>query len=173
MRGNSSIPIDRSPPIFEPRPHVRAPIFTSKEFWNPDRIGALVMYCSDGRWGEAFDDFCHHRLAIPRYDRWAIPGGPAWLVEENDGDYHQASREQLDLLVRVHKLSRIVLVAHYGCAFYGERLHRDADGCLGIQLKEVTDAAALLRQWYPALSVETYLAMRQGIFLSFHDIGRD
>jgi hypothetical protein len=160
---------DRSVATFEPTPHIAAPIFTSKEFWNADRIGALVMYCSDGRWGEAFDDFCHHRLKIPRYDRWAIAGGPAWLVG-GDGDYQRASRDQLDLLVRVHKLTRIVLVTHYGCAFYCERLGRDADACLSTQLREVLEAADILRDWYPDLKVESYLAMRRGIFLSFHGI---
>src|SRR5437016_3250055 len=66
-------------------------IYTSTETWNAERIGALALYCSDGRWGEAFDDFCHRRLLIPRYDRWAVPGGPAWLVaRDNDGGLYQA-----------------------------------------------------------------------------------
>jgi carbonic anhydrase-like protein len=156
---------------YEPSPHIPAPVFTSKEFWDPDRIGALVMYCSDGRWGEAFDDFCHRRLHIPRYDRWAVPGGPAWLVGgEDERDYQQASREQLDLLVRVHKLNRLVLVTHYGCAFYGERLQRGPDGCLSTQLREVRAAATVLRSWYSDLVVESYLAMRRGILLSFHAV---
>src|SRR5437660_7506819 len=88
-------------------------IYTSTETWNPERIGALALYCSDGRWGEAFDEFCHKRLLIPRYDRWAVPGGPAWLVpRETEGDLYQATRTQLDFLVRVHQLERIVLIAH-------------------------------------------------------------
>ena len=54
--------------------------YTCAERWQPERIGALALYCSDGRWGEAFDEFCHKHLLIPRYDRWAVPGGPAWLA---------------------------------------------------------------------------------------------
>jgi len=54
--------------------------FTSTHPWNPERIGAMAIYCSDGRWGEAFDEFCHEGLRIPRYDRFAVPGGPLWLV---------------------------------------------------------------------------------------------
>ncbi|HEU4752026.1 MAG TPA: hypothetical protein VFU47_02880, partial [Armatimonadota bacterium] len=54
--------------------------FTSRETWNPERIGALAIYCSDGRWGEAFDEFCHRGLGLPRYDRFAVPGGPVWLT---------------------------------------------------------------------------------------------
>src|SRR5262252_4797070 len=74
-------------------------VFTSTERWHPERIGALALYCSDGRWGDAFDEFCHRHLLLPRYDRWATPGGPAWLVHGAD----RASREHLDFLVRVHE----------------------------------------------------------------------
>src|SRR5882724_2654125 len=101
--------------------------FEASEPWNPQRIRALAMYCSDGRWGDAFDEFCHDRLWIPRYDRFAVPGGPAWLSEprQNPSPGYRslsgAAWEQLSLLVRVHELQRIVLIAHYGCAFYMER----------------------------------------------------
>ena len=40
--------------------------FVSTECWNPQRVGALAIYCSDGRWGDAFDEFCHRSLNIPR-----------------------------------------------------------------------------------------------------------
>ena len=104
-------------------------VFTSTERWNAERIGALALYCSDGRWGEVFDEFCHRRLLIPRYDRWAVPGGPAWLLPRESGhDFSQTTQEQLDFLVRVHELERIVLVTHYGCAYYAELCHKDADG---------------------------------------------
>src|SRR5260370_25831282 len=43
-------------------PELPMPVFTSMEVWNPERIGALAIYCSDGRWGDAFDEFCHTRL---------------------------------------------------------------------------------------------------------------
>src|SRR6185369_15489800 len=73
------------------------------ERWNPERIGALALYCSDGRWGEAFDEFCHRHLQIPRYDRWAVPGGPAWVAAaQEDSALHRAIRVQLDFLVRAH-----------------------------------------------------------------------
>ena len=136
-------------------------VFTSTERWHPERIGALALYCSDGRWGEAFDDFCHHYLHIPRYDRWAVPGGPAWLVPAEDGrDLARAAREQLDFLVHAHELNRVVLVTHYGCAQYAHRLRRPAPECLPVQIEDVRAAAATLRSWYPGVRVEGYLAMR-------------
>ena len=147
-------------------------VFTSSEFWNPERIGALALYCSDGRWGEAFDEFCHKQLEIPRYDRLAVAGGPALLTPHHpdDAPLYQTVRTQLDFLVRAHELERIVLITHYGCAFYAEKLGQAPDACLPVQLNDLTKAAEALRLWYPELTVETYLAMRQGTCLSFHDL---
>jgi hypothetical protein len=177
---------DASGAIIPPAPTLQLPPerFKTGEPWNEQRIRALAMYCSDGRWGDAFDDFCHRSLLIPRYDRFAVPGGPAWLTVSHDAKHvaqatardekamdsvlSRAAWEQLGLLVRVHELQRIVLVGHYGCAFYMERLKRDADGCLNTQLQDLRHARDAVRTRFPRLTVETYLAMRQGTKLSFH-----
>jgi hypothetical protein len=150
-------------------PELPVPVFASAERWHPERIGALALYCSDGRWGEAFDEFCHKHLQIPRYDRWAVPGGPAWLAPQADrADFYQGAREQLDFLVRVHELEQVVLITHYGCAYYGHRLERPPQECLAAQAQDVRTAAALLRQWYPEMRVDSFLAMRTGNCLTFH-----
>jgi hypothetical protein len=158
-------------PTIELGPDLPMAAFTSTEVWHPERIGALAVYCSDGRWGEAFDDFCHKHLLIPRYDRWAVPGGPACLVpREKSAEFCKATWEQLEFLMHIHELERIVLITHYGCAFYGELLHHEPNACLPTQLKDLRTAAEALREWFPSLGVETYLAMRKGNCLSFHQI---
>jgi carbonic anhydrase-like protein len=144
--------------------------YHAAERWHPERIGALALYCSDGRWGEAFDEFCHRHLQIPRYDRWAVPGGPAWINAPQGTDYLKATRIQLDFLVRAHELERIVLITHFGCAWYGHLLKKPAEECLPDQTKDVQKAATLLQGWYPGLTVEAYLAMRTRDWLSFHRI---
>ena len=144
-------------------------VYTCQETWDPERIGALALYCCDGRWGEAFDEFCHKRLLIPRYDRWAVPGGPAWLVPREAGDgLYQATRTQLDFLVRVHALERIVLITHFGCAFYRELLGQPAEGCLATQVDDLRAARKALGEWFSGVRVEAYLAMHRGKCLSFH-----
>jgi hypothetical protein len=150
---------------------LRAPCFTSKELWNQERMGAAVLYCSDGRWGEAFDDFCHRRLLIPRYDRWAVPGGPVCLLPRHFGDgFCRGVWEQLNFLVRAHELRRFVLISHYGCAYYAELLRRESDDCLSAQLDDLRAAAEALRTWFQGVGVETYVAMRRGVSLSFHQV---
>ena len=152
-------------------PHLPMASYHAIERWHPERIGALALYCSDGRWGEAFDEFCHRHLQIPRYDRWAVPGGPAWLASRpENGALLEAARAQLDFLVRAHELERVVLITHYGCAWYGHQMERSADECLDAQAADVASAAAVLKGWHPNLQVEAYLAMRQQAWLSFHQL---
>src|SRR5437762_11942352 len=89
--------------------------YHATERWHPERIGAMALYCSDGRWGEAFDEFCHRHLQIPRYDRLAVPGGPAWLVPPvPETEVPEAVREPIDFLVRVHELDHMVLITLFG-----------------------------------------------------------
>jgi hypothetical protein len=152
-------------------PDLPMPVFASTEPWHSERIGALALYCSDGRWGNAFDEFCHRHLQIPRYDRWAVPGGPEWLVpHDEDAAFAQAAREQLDFLVHIHELERIVLITHFGCAAYTHRLGRSAEECLSVQMDDLKLAARALRRSYATIRVEGYVAMRQGRSLSFHEL---
>jgi hypothetical protein len=150
-------------------PNLPMAVFTSTERWREERIGALALYCSDGRWGEAFDEFCHRHLHIPRYDRWALPGGPAWLVpRQGKHDFQPIVQEQLDFLIKIHEVEQIVLITHFGCAYYGQRLQRAPLDCLPEQTEDARKAASTLRHWHPNLKVEAYLAMRSLNWLSFH-----
>jgi hypothetical protein len=152
-------------------PNLPMAVFSSARRWNPERIGALALYCSDGRWGEAFDEFCQRHLQIPRYDRWAVPGGPAWLAPSNEeAGFVQTARGQLDFLVQVHELERIVVITHYGCAYYGRRLGQGPEECLTAQIEDAHRALATLREWYPEMRLEAYLAMRSESNLSFHEL---
>lgn len=65
-------------------PDLPMAVFTSTERWNTERIGAIAIYCSDGRWGEGFDEFCHKHLQLPRYDRLALAGGPACFAPRDE-----------------------------------------------------------------------------------------
>lgn len=152
-------------------PKLPMSVYTAVEPWHQDRVKALALYCSDGRWGEAFDEFCHRCLHIPRYDRWAVPGGPAWLVPQNqDAAFFETARGQLDFLIKAHELEQVVLITHFGCAVYAERLKREPLDCLRAQIEDVEIARATLAQWYPQLAVKSFLAMRQERALSFHEL---
>lgn len=98
-------------------------VFESAQPFESSRIQAAAVYCSDGRYGEQFDEFLQHGLALPRYDRLAVPGGAACLAR-----HFKLYREeegvlaQLRFLIEVHRVERVVLIAHEDCAFYLQRL---------------------------------------------------
>jgi hypothetical protein len=145
------------------------PIFTSTVPFEVARIAAVAIYCSDGRYGDQFDEFMHRHLCLPRYDRLAIPGGAAWLGWRSSaslGHYGLLS-DQLDFLVQVHDLRRAVLIAHYGCAYYLRHHPGDADSLLPTQIQDLRDAASTLRNRYTRIQVETYLARADGDQVSF------
>ena len=124
------------------------------------RIGAAAIYCSDGRFGEQMDEFLQEGLAVPRYDRLAVPGGAACLAGHTSA-YHEkgALERQLNFLIREHGLRRIILIAHDGCAFYREVQ-------LGLrtleqqQASDLEKAAMFIRTSNPSVEVETYFARK-------------
>lgn len=129
------------------------------------RIRAAAVYCSDGRVGEHFDDFLQNGLSLPRYDRVALPGGPASLAGYNDSTIEaQAVMDELIFLVEAHGLKRVVLIQHEGCAFYRMRL-----GLEGQQLRRIQDDD--LSRAAQAIHEHTGLKQIDGFFASLHEGG--
>jgi hypothetical protein len=97
--------------------------YESREPFDPDRVPAAAVYCSDGRFGKQVDDLLQNALGLPRYDRLAVPGGAACLASHFPTYREEEGvMEQLRFLVRTHRLERVVLVAHEDCGFYTKRL---------------------------------------------------
>jgi hypothetical protein len=126
------------------------------------RIRAAAVYCSDGRFGEQFDDLLHNALNLPRYDRLAVPGGAACLAghfatyREEEGVF-----EQLRFLVNVHGIERVVLIAHENCAFYSERLHVSPLQLETQQREDIKKAVRRVRTLAQNLAVSGFFARIQ------------
>lgn len=145
--------------------------FSSTIPWDQARIRAASIYCSDGRFGEQMDEFLHQGLGLPRYDRLAVPGGPACLSGALSvfWESHSAER-QLDFLCHVHKLERLIMIAHEGCAFYLEWLKVKPEEFAARQMDDVKRAATRVRQSQPKLKIDAYLARRQDTQVWFEPI---
>jgi carbonic anhydrase len=130
---------------------------TETHIWKPfadEFSGNLAIFCSDERFVPATLDFLGSSQRLERCDLFVIPGGPAFIVEED-----QTSLARLELLVSGHKIRRIILIAHADCRYY--QLHRsiqDPDAARDCQSEEVRQAAETLRSDFPAVSVEAYYA---------------
>jgi hypothetical protein len=136
--------------------------YESSARFDENRVRAAAVYCSDGRFGEHFDDFLHTALKLPRYDRLATPGGAACLAghflafREEEGMI-----EQLRFLVKVHGIERVVLIAHQDCAFYTERLHVSPLHVETQQREDLETAAARVRSFAHGLLVDAFFARKQ------------
>ena len=143
-------------------------VYESPTPYEQTRIHAAAIYCSDGRVGEQIDEFLHQGLGLPRYDRLAIPGGPACLsgslVTFLEG---RGVEDALRFLIRVHDLHRVVLIAHEGCAYYRERLGVPDSSALAEQGQDLQKAQRAVRNLHEGLAVDTFLARTQGARIRF------
>ena len=127
------------------------------------RIQAAAVYCSDGRFGEQFDDLVVGGLNLPRYDRLAVPGGAACLASHfQTYREEQAIAEQLRFLVEVHGLRRVVLIAHENCAFYSHRLQVSPLQLERKQRDDMRKAVSRVRQIKSDLAVDAWFARLEG-----------
>ena len=137
------------------------PFYESSVPFETSRIRAAAVYCSDGRFGEQFDDLLHNALGLPRYDRLAVPGGAACLAH-HFATYReeQGVAEQLRFLVDVHGLEQVVLIAHENCAFYSERLHVSPLQLETQQRQDMEKAVRQCRLISRTLSVSAFFARK-------------
>jgi hypothetical protein len=120
---------------------------------------AAALYCSDGRVGEHCDDFLQNGLKLPRYDRLCLPGGPACVAGHQEANLEEKGVvDELHFLVEVHKLKRIVLISHQGCAFYASRLALAEPRLELVQKADLVRAAAFVQRVTGLENIEAYFA---------------
>lgn len=133
--------------------------YTSRVRYESARIHAAAVYCSDGRVGEQFDDFLQNGLGLPRYDRVSLPGGAACLAGHPQAHLEeQGVVDELKFLVEVHKLRRVVLIAHQSCAFYSTRLELREPRLELVQRADLVRAAAYVHRVTGLDAIEAYFA---------------
>ena len=147
------------------------PAFRSSIPYNPERIGAAAIYCSDGRYNEQFDEFLHRHLGLPRYDRVVVPGGAACLAGHISAwRDEEAVAEQLRFLIESHALERVVLIAHQGCGFYLKRLHTGEASLREKQAEDLTRAAERIAALSRGVRVDGYIAGIEGGMVTFETV---
>ncbi len=145
-------------------------VYESQTAYLEDRIHAAAVYCSDGRIGEQMDEFLHHGLKLPRYDRVACPGGPVCLSGRLMAIWESRGvEEQLRFLIRAHEVTQVILIGHSGCAYYRLHLGIPQAQLLQEQLVDLDRAATAIRRGLAgtAIEVKTYFAHRIGTRVRF------
>lgn len=111
--------------------------------------------------GEQVDEFLHHGLGLPRYDRLTCPGGPSSLSGRFLAYWEsQGVEQQLRFLHRVHELRQVILIGHQACAYYQFRLGFPAAHVEQEQRIDLARAARAVVGIDPALEVHAFFARR-------------
>lgn len=148
-----------------------ATVYESPTPYEQARIHAAAIYCSDGRVGEQIDEFLHQGLGLPRYDRLAVPGGPACLSGSLATFLEgRAVEDALRFLIRVHDLHQVVLIAHDSCAFYRDRLGVPETLVTKEQRQDLEKAARAVRRLHDGLGVNGFLAHTAGTRIRFEPL---
>lgn len=144
------------------------PSYASPVPFDDQRIQAAAVYCSDGRFGQQFDDLLVGGLNLPRYDRLAVPGGAACLASHfQTYREEQAIAEQLRFLVEVHQLRQVVLIAHENCAFYSVRLRISPLQLESKQRDDMRKAMDRVRSIRADIIVDAWFARLEGDEVQF------
>ncbi|MCA9290807.1 MAG: hypothetical protein KDA25_06740 [Phycisphaerales bacterium] len=145
--------------------------FHSRHRYDPERMHVAAVYCSDGRVGEHFDDFLQNGLSLPRYDRVALPGGPASLAGYAEARVAQEGAvDELKFLVEAHDLTRVVLIQHEGCAFYTARLRVGTQHMAALQRADLVRAAYFIRHVTGLERIDAYFARRTDEAIIFEPV---
>jgi len=133
--------------------------FSSRIPFDGQGCGAAVIFCSDGRFADQVNDFMQNGLGLYGYDRLAIAGGPACFAGHFDAyREEEAAVSHLKFLVRLHKLTRLILISHEQCGFYSDFLRVHEIDLLGRMKRDLASAVRRVRAAAPQLQVEAYLA---------------
>ncbi len=140
-------------------PHESSESFRSTMRFQVHRVRAAAIYCSDGRYGDQFDEFLHECLGLPCYDRVALPGGAGAIAGHIESMRSEdALISEMEFLIRSHDLERIVLIAHEGCGYYQKRLLLPPRAVPQAQERDMCRAAAVLGKIKPSLEISAHLA---------------
>ena len=135
--------------------------YESKLPYHTERMHAAAVYCSDGRVTEQYDDFLQNGLGLPRYDRVALPGGPACLAGYSKARLAEAGViDELKFLVDAHGLQRIILIQHEDCAFYTVRLQTPEKSLEQLQKADLVRASYMIRDAIQIDQIEGFFAKR-------------
>jgi hypothetical protein len=139
--------------------------------FEPSHPSTLAIYCSDGRFTHAVEDYCED-LGHERIDTMTLPGGPALLVSGTAdlSEVHVVSRAA-HFLIEAHAIKQVFLFAHDGCGFYRTRCGRLGDQAIRrLQVENLRAAHADLRRHHPELAITCCFATVEGDAVTFTNV---
>jgi carbonic anhydrase len=126
---------------------------------------AAVVMCFDLRFNLAFHKFLK-RIGAPNYDLIKVAGGAKCLASPDSQSEREFVLDQVRKSVQLHRTTRVVLMVHSDCGAYGGSAAFDNDAAAEASHheSELRQAALLLREAIPDLTVEAYFVDFEGVW---------
>jgi carbonic anhydrase len=126
------------------------------------RTKALVLSCIDFRFLTAERYFLAGRDLWGNYDWTALAGASLAVTGFPHPADAEAFWDQLDLSYRLHNIEKVIILDHQDCGAYAamidQNLSKDPQRELQVHTDYLNQAFELIRDRYPHLEVELYLA---------------
>jgi len=90
----------------------KEPLFRSPLPWSNRSTEALIISCSDHRFQMHFDAFLQKGLGLGSFSRFALPGGPQFLLAADMPMFEKAGRRWTKFLTRNLDIREIICLAH-------------------------------------------------------------
>lgn len=134
---------------------------------NPDpyTADAVVISCFDARIRLARDEFLR-RNSVAQPDLVVIAGGSLSLSSPRTAFDRNFVLEQVQLAIRLHRASRVILMSHSDCATYGglAAFNGNRRSEMEHHARELCRASAIIRKEFHGLLVERVFLTFDGLF---------
>lgn len=143
--------------------------FVAKTNFVPAHPHSLAIYCSDGRFTQAVEEFLAH-LGHATLDTLTFPGGPALLSPATSYSERESMVRASSFLIAGHEIRHVVLIAHAGCGYYRDRYAGMAPEAIEAkQLADLSAAREALLLTHPTLDVRTQYLRVAGAKVQFEE----
>ena len=116
----------------------------------------LAIYCSDGRFAPACEQYIRETLGEEWFDRFVVPGGAGgFCLNALSVWKHHLPLCHSGFLIEAHAVRRVILIAHEDCGFY-QRFKLSLEETVSKQIEDLRATMRCLRQEYPGMVVEAY-----------------
>ena len=119
---------------------------------------ALVLHCIDYRFVHETVHFMKAQGLIDQYDDVGAAGAAKNLVDPmnpNDPDF---ILRQIEIAKKLHDIQEVVIVNHRDCGAYGKGTFVNEQEEMERHTKDLKQAAAMITERVPGITVRTYLA---------------
>lgn len=128
---------------------------------------ALMLSCMDYRLDDDVVHFMNTMGLNGAYDHVVLAGASLGVVADALKDWHKTFWDELDLAVRLHGITQVIVVDHRDCGAYklvvGEDKVATPELELAAHTQVINDFAAAVKDRFPELDVSGYLMALNGL----------